>query len=169
MPRTIVTLNNPILKLADTEAGLTAGEAYECQLTSATITPTANFQTIPATGCAPAAQSPGKTSFQLDLAWLQDWTAPEGGLSGYAYTNDALPKWFELTLDSVSAPTVKASGQLYVVAGGYGGTFGDGTPAATAATWPCLDKPDIVTPAAFAATATTEGTEGEPAPVEAAA
>jgi hypothetical protein len=151
MARTVITLNNPIFKLADDELGLTTGDAYECQLTSATITASANFNTIPATGCAPAAQSPGATSWAVDMAWLQDWSASAGGLSGYAYTNDTLPKWFSFTLDSVGAPTVVATGELYVVAGSYGGEFGSGAPAAATATWPCLDKPDIVLPAVAAA------------------
>lgn len=146
MARHVITLNNPIFKLADSEAGLATGEAYECQLTSASITPQPVFNTIPATGCAPAAQSPGRTGFQLDLAWLQDWSAPAGGLSGYAYTHDTESKWFSLQLDASDA-TVVATGQVYVVAGAYGGTFGDGTPAAATATWPCLDKPDITLPA----------------------
>lgn len=146
MARTVITLNRPILKLADDEASMATGDAYECQLTSATITANANFQAIPATGCAPAAQSPGASSWQLDLAWLQDWTAPAGGLSGYAYTNDTLPKFFSFTLDT-GDPTVVATGEVYVVAGAYGGVFGDGTPASATATWPALDKPDIALPA----------------------
>ena len=145
MPRTVITLNNPTFKLADTEAGLSAGTAYECQLTQAIIAPQPSFNTIPATGCAPATQSPGRTGFQLELAWLQDWTAAGGGLSGYAYENDGLSKWFELVPDA-SQPAVKATGQCYVVAGGFGGTMGDGSAAATTATWPCLDKPLIATP-----------------------
>ena len=153
MPRTLITLNNPILKLADSQAGLAAGTAYECQLTSATITPQPQFNTIPATGCAPATQSPGRTGWQLDMAWLQDWTAAAGGLSGYAYTNDGKPKWFSLTLDS-TVPTVKAEGQIYVVAGQYGGVFGDGSAAPANATWPCLDKPTITTPVTLAASET---------------
>jgi hypothetical protein len=149
--RTVITLNNPILKLADDQAGLAAStDVFECQLTSAMITASPVFNTIPATGCAPASQSPGRTGYSLDLAWLQDWTAAGGGLSGYAFANDGLPKWFSFTLDSVGAPTVVATGQVYVVAGGFGGTFGDGSAAATTATWPCVDTPDI-TPAAVAA------------------
>ena len=147
MAREVITLNNPVFKLADTSAGLTAGDAYECQITSAVITASSNFQTIPSTGCAPQSQSPGKTSFGLDLAWLQDWTSAGGGLSGYAHENDTAPKWFSLVLDSVDSPTVTATGQVFVIAGSYGGTFGDGSAAATTATWPLLDKPTIVTPA----------------------
>lgn len=148
--RTVITLNSPTFKLADTEAGLSAGDAFECQITSAVITAQPQFNTIPATGCAPSTQSPGRTGYQLELAWLQDWTAPGGGLSGYAYTNDGLPVWFELVPDTTQ-PTVKATGQAYVVAGDIGGTFGDGSAAASTATWPCLDKPVVTVPAPVAA------------------
>ena len=164
MPRTVIPLTNPIFKVADTEAGLTGGQAYECQLTSAVITASANFTTIPPTGCAPAAQSPGQTSWALDLAWLQDWTASGGGLSFYAYENDAQPVWFSLALDSVGAPTVVATGQAYVTAGSFGGTFGDGSPAAATAQWPCLDKPTIIAPVVLAAgTASTEPADDQAA------
>jgi len=145
MARSVIIINAPVFKLADTEAGLDAGEAYECQLTSAAITPQPVTNTIPATGCAPATQSPGRTGFQLDLAWLQSWGDPGGGLSGYAYNNDTLPKWFSLALDADAVPL--AVGQVYIVAGAYGGTFGDGSAAAATAAWPCLDKPVITTPA----------------------
>lgn len=146
MPRTAIPLTNPVFKVADTEAGLTAGDAYECQITSAVITSTANFQTIPATGCEGASQSPGLSSWALDLTWLQDWSVPGGGLSEYAFTNDTLPAWFSLSLDSIGAPTLVATGQAYVTAGAYGGTFGDGSAPTATATWPCLAKPAIVTP-----------------------
>jgi hypothetical protein len=151
VPRTVITLNNPLLKLADDEAGLATGTAYECQLTQASITPVPVFNTVPSSGCAPASQAPGRTGFQLDIAYLQDWTASGGGLSGYAYDNDGQSKWFSFSVDSVGAPTVIATGQVYVVAGAYGGTFGDGSAAVSTSTWPCLDKPDIVLPALAAA------------------
>jgi hypothetical protein len=145
MARTVIVLNNPTLKLADTEAGLTTGTAFECQITSAALTASANYQTIPATGCAPQSQSPGRTSWALDVAWLQDWTAPAASsLSQYAFANDGLPKWFEFIADSVGAPAVKATGQCYMAAGSYGGTFGDGSAATATSQWPCVDTPDIV-------------------------
>ena len=82
----------------------------------------------------------------MDLNWLQDWTAPGGGLSGYAYLHDTEPKWFSLQLDSTDADVI-ATGQVFVVSGSYGGTFGDGSTAASTSTWPTLDKPDITVPA----------------------
>jgi hypothetical protein len=151
MPRTIITLNNPILKVAADQAGLTTGVAYECQLTLAQIVPAAQFNTIPATGCAPSVQSPGRTQYTLHLEWLQDWTASGGGLSGYAMDNDGVAIWFEFALDSVGAPTVVATGQAYCTPGNYGGTFGDGSAAPATADWPMLDAPAIVTPVTAAA------------------
>ena len=146
MPRTVIPIVNPVFKVADTEAGLTAGDAYECQLTTAEIVGTPNMNDVPATGCAPATQSPGMTSWGLHLVWLQDWTAPGGGLSGYCYANETLEKWFSLAIDVVGNPTVVATGHGYVTPGNYGGPIG-GAPATADVTWPMLEKPDIVTPA----------------------
>ena len=163
MALTLIPINAPIFKLADTEAGLAAGDAYECQLTSAEIASTPNMKDVPATGCAGASQVPGLSSWALNLAWLQDWTAPAGGLSGYAYENEAKSKWFSLTLDK-DVPEVVATGQCWVVSGSYGGPIG-GDPAPATATWPCLTKPDITYPVAVMA---TETVEGEPVATEAA-
>jgi hypothetical protein len=143
MPRTVMILNNPTLKVATTEAGLTSGQSVECQVTSATVTATPNYQTIPATGCAGAAQSPGLTSWGLDLAWLQDWDT--SGLSWFALQNDGKKVWFELTPDS-GAATIKLTAEAYCSAGSYGGTFGDGSAAVATATWPLTNPPDVPTP-----------------------
>jgi hypothetical protein len=152
VPRTVIPIIDPILKIADTEAGLALGTAYECQLTAATIVGSANFNDVPATGCAPKAQTPGASSWQLDLAWLQDWTAAGGGLSFYAFEHDTDEVWFSLAIDSSGFPTVVATGHGYVTAGAYGGEIG-GVPAAATATWPLLDKPTIVVPVVAAASA----------------
>lgn len=146
MPRTVIPFNNPKLVLADTEAGLTAGDAWECQLTAAQIVGTPSFQAVPQTGCAPAGQVPGRSAWSLNLAWLQDWTAPGGGLSNWALTHETEETWFALSIDTVGFPTVVATGQAYVVAGGFGGPI-TGAPAAATANWPMLDKPTIVVPA----------------------
>jgi hypothetical protein len=156
MARNVLILNNPTFKLAATQAGLAAGTAYECQITKAIISATPNFTTIPATACAGQSQSPGKSSYSTHIEWLQDWTASLGGLSGYAYTNDTKLMWFEFVVDT-NVATVKATGQIFVVAGDYGGEFGSGVPASAAADWPNLDKPVITLPATLlAAEADTE-------------
>jgi len=157
MPRIAMILNHPTLKVADTEIGLASGQSVECQVTSAVVQAQPQYQTIPSTGCAGATQSPGLTGYQLVISWLQDWTtAAPGGLSYWAWTNDGTAKWIELTPD-VAAPTQKLTGQVYVAAGDYGGTFGDGSAALATSTWPFAAKPTIPAPvAAVAAEADAE-------------
>jgi len=151
MPRTVIVLTTPTLKVATTQAGLTAGTAYECQVTSAVITTDAPMNTIPATGCAGASQSPGAAAFALEIAWLQDWTAsPGGGLSGLAWAQKGKKMWVLLTPDPTGAPTVKAEGEVWMVAGQFGGNFGDGSAATANATWPFTGTPAI-TPATLLA------------------
>lgn len=142
MARSVLILNNPTLVLADTQAGLEAGDAFECQITSARLTPAPTYQTVPSTGCAPASQSPGRTGWQIDAAWLDDWGA-DPSLSQYAFDHDTEAIWYRFVADSVQYPDLKAEGQVYMAPGGYGGTFGDGSAAASTATWPCVDVPAI--------------------------
>lgn len=152
---TVITITNGVVKFADDEAGLATGEAFECQVTEASINATPNLQTVPATWCAPESQTPAATGFELAITWLQDWTAPGGGLSMWAFTNDTNTKWFSMQLDADDATTV-AKGQVRVVAGSYGGAAG--TPITANATWPLAAKPDITVPTAppLAASASTE-------------
>lgn len=152
MSLTIIPFNNPKLTVADTEAGLATGTAYECQLTTAELIATENMQTVPQTGCAPPSSIPGLPSWTLHLIWLQDWTAPGGGLSGYAKANQGQRKWYSLSIDHVGSPTVVAKGEAWVGAGGYGGQIG-GPPLSADVNWPCIAEPDITTPAPAAAMA----------------
>jgi hypothetical protein len=162
---TVIIITNALLKLGDTAADVGAagtGESFECATTSAAINATPNLQTVPATFCSPASQAPAATGFELAVTWLQDWTAPGGGLSYYAYQNDTLSKYFSLSLDADSEPL--ATGQVRMVAGAYGGDAG--VPLVTTATWPCVNKPDIVVAAPGAAAAQAEpAAEPEPAAV----
>src|SRR4029079_3680589 len=110
--------------------------AYECQITSAVISAEVAFTTIPASGCEGATQSPGAPSYVLTLDWLQDWSAPGGGLSQWAESHAGQPAWVELTPNTADAAT-KATGPVTVSPGDFGGTFGDGSPGlAGAPTWP---------------------------------
>lgn len=155
---TVITITNGLVKFADDEAGLTTGEAFECQVTEASINATPNLQTVPATWCAPESQTPAATGFELAVTWLQDWTAPGGGLSMYAFENDTNTKWFSMQLDKDDDTTV-ATGQVRVVAGAYGGAAG--TPLTATATWPLAAKPSIVVPSpSTPATGATAGTPG---------
>lgn len=152
MSLTIIPFNNPKLTVATTEAGLATGDAYECQLTQAELQATANLQEVPQTGCAPASQIPGRDSWALVLAWLQDWTAPGGGFSNFCKINSTTEVWFSLAIDIVGDPTVVATGHGWVAGGSYGGVIG-GPPLAATATWPLIEEPDIVVPAALPLTA----------------
>jgi len=152
MPREVMVWNTPTVKMATTEVALDTAPALECQINSAVLTPQPVYNTIPATGCAGASQSPGTTGWQLDLAWLQDWTKTEAeSLSWFAWNNDGRPVWVELVPDAAATTPMSMVGQFYATAGGFGATFGDGSAAATTASWPAIDKPAIA-PVVVAAT-----------------
>jgi hypothetical protein len=155
MARKAIVLNHPTLKVATTQAGIATGQSVECQIISATLTPQPKYTTIPATGCAGESQSPGLTGWELDLTWLQDWAATAAqSLSQFAYDNDGLPVWYELTLDSIGLAGFKAAGSAYCASGAVGGTFGDGSAAQSGnVVWPCVAKPTITPPTTFAADA----------------
>ena len=144
MAREAMVWTFPTMKAALTEAGLAAAPALECQVTSAVLTPQPVFNTIAATGCAAASQSPGQTGWQLDLAWLTDWVKDAAdSLSWFAWNNDAQVVWVQLIPDKNATEQLEMSGRFYCVSGGFGGTFGDGSASATTATWPALEKPTI--------------------------
>ena len=118
---------------------------YKCQVTEASINANPNLQTVPATFCSPESQAPASTGYELALTWLQDWTAPGGGLSKWAFDNDTKEMYFELFLNDptglIATDVPVASGQLRVTAGAYGGAAG--TPLTATATWPIIGKPTI--------------------------
>jgi hypothetical protein len=144
MAQTVIVITNATVKFAATEATLDAAPDYQCQVVSASINANPNLQTVPATFCSGETQVPGATGYELALNWLQDWTAPGGGLSYFAYQNDAKEMFFSLTLDEADEPIAK--GTLRVVSGAFGGDAG--TPLQATATWPILGKPTITVPAA---------------------
>ena len=145
MAQTVIVITDANVQFADTEVGLATAPDFQCQVVSAAINANPNLQTVPATFCAGETQVPGKTGYELALNWLQDWTAPGGGLSFFAYENDALEMYFSLSLNDTTEPL--ATGVCRVVAGAYGGDAG--TPLQTTATWPCIGKPEITVPAAL--------------------
>jgi hypothetical protein len=158
---TVITVVDGHVAFADTEAGLTTAVEYSCQVTSAALGATPNLRDVPATFCAPASQTPAATGYALDMTWLQDWTAPGGGLSNYAFVNDTALKWFSIKFDKDDT-TPLATGQVRVVAGGFGGEAG--TPLVTTATWPVQGKPNITVPAiAGTAEAAAAGDEDQAA------
>lgn len=137
MSRTVLTFTSPTFTVADTELGLATGDAYQCQLTRAQVVGTPSYSSIPATGCDGPAEVPSRSAWELQLAWLQDWTAADGGLSGYAFDHETELVWWKLE-QAAGGPAM--TGTAYVAAGAFGGDFG-GAPSLAEATWKCPTKP----------------------------
>ena len=118
------------------------GAGYTCQITSGALTASPNVtqETIPATWCDPEESVPqvGKTSYSLEIAYLQD---PDlvAGLSRFLFEHDAELAYFYMGLDGDDPP--KAIGQCRLVSGAVGGE-GRVTLTATA-TLPVEGKPLI--------------------------
>lgn len=149
-----IEYNHPIVKFADTLAGLTTGVEYQCQAQAAALTPTPNYTDIKRTGCTAPFQKYVDSSWTLDLTFYQDWDVASG-LSAYSYTNRGQTKFFSIALDSVGAPTVVATGEVTLEATPFGGTFGESLEAT--GSWKCIGEPDIVLPTATAADAASSG------------
>lgn len=164
MARVVMVHTAPTLKIADTQGALTTGKAFECQVTSAVIKAQPKTSTIPATGCAGESQAPGATGWQLEIDWLQDWTAGAAlSLSSYAMTNDGVAKWVEFVPDKL-VPTTKFQFQCYIVAGDIGGTFGAGEPGVSKAVWYLLNAPTPTIPALEETETTETAAVAEPVP-----
>ena len=138
---TILNIKASTFKLADDEAGLTAGDAYSCQITAATVSAQAKLLTVPATMCSPESQSASASGWNLDVGYLQDW-GDTGSLSQYLFDNDGSAKAFEIKPTDPAMPTI--SGTCWVVSGAYGGDMGANLVATV--TMPLTNKPTI-TPA----------------------
>lgn len=104
----------------------TDGGGWRCQVTKGVITSSASTttKTKPATFCSPAEEvpNPGKTTYSLDLSFLQDPTV-KTGLSAFLFENDIKEAYFMVGLDGANPP--KAIGRLVLQAGNFGGTAGD--------------------------------------------
>lgn len=124
MPVELLKPNDIALVFADTEAGLTGGEDYKCQVQNATVTPAPTFTAVSATGCQGATQTLDlPVPETLDLTWLQDWSAPGGGLANYCRLNAGAIKYFSYT--PVGAlPELKVTGQVELVPVALGGDMG---------------------------------------------
>lgn len=141
MPQVLLTLDDPVLKIADTSAGLATGVAIECQMSAATVTSTPNLTDVPKTGCYPPTQIVGDPTYSLEVAWIQDWTDP-AGISRMAHAFNGARKWVSFLLDADDAATV-ATFEVTIAEGAYGGTFG-GLAVATAS-WPVIGQPTFPT------------------------
>lgn len=149
-PRQTNVITAAVITFSDTQAGLdTETLTYDCVTTGAGFTASANLTDVPATGCAPASQVAAASSWVLDIAWLQDWQSPSGGLSGFMFENDAERKWVRVEPTTPGLPAMEA--EVTIVAGTYAGTFGELLVASSSC--PTTGKPTVTLPAAAAAEA----------------
>ncbi len=163
MPQVLVTLNDPVVMIADTEAGLATGVAIECPLTALTLTSTPNLTEVPQTGCYPPTSIVGDPTYALDVAWLQDWPDP-AGVSRMTHAFNGDRKWISFLLDADDA-TTEVIAETTIAEGSYGGTFGG--LAVSAANWPINGNPTfpVYTPAAGLEATEADTEAAEPATV----
>lgn len=153
MARTTMVFSKPTLKLAETEAELVTGQAFECQVTQFAVDANVTMATIPATGCAGASDSPANASYTAQVVWLQDWSAgAAASLSSFVWEHKNEKVWVEMTPDS-GDPTTKITGEVWMTPGTglFGGTFGDGSAGLTTASWPYTGEPTIAAPVTLTA------------------
>ena len=149
-PRQTNVVTEATITFADSQAALdSATTTYDCVTTGAGFTAAANLTEVPATGCAPKGNVAAASSWTLDIAWLQDWQSPGGGLSGYMFTNDAAKKWVRVEPTTPGLPAAEA--EVTIVAGTIYGTFGELLVAASSC--PASDKPELTLPVTASASA----------------
>jgi len=164
VPTESIKLNNPKLTLALTQADLATGGVHaECQAQVASLVPTGVSTTTAPTGCRPQSQSAGKSTWALNVTYLQDW-ANATGVSQFSLTNDGRTVWYRLEPDPTVYAGLAFEGQCDMVAGQVGGNIGDGTEVTSTSVWP-MKGPPTVTPATVALAADAE--TDEPALVDA--
>lgn len=143
MPTESIKLNNPTLTLALTQAELDAGGVHaECQAQTAELAATGVSTQTAATGCRPAGQSAGKSTWAMNVVFLQDWSNP-AGVSQFSLDNDGTTVWYRLEPDPTVYPDLAFEGQLDMVATSVGGVIGDGTEVAATQTWPMKGAPTV--------------------------
>jgi hypothetical protein len=157
MAQTVLVIKDATLKLASSQAALTAAVDYQCQVVSAAVNAVPKLQTVPATFCAPESQAPASTGWELAITILQDWGVTNS-ISQFLFDNDATSKWFRLQPNTPDAPGME--GQCWLVAGSFMGDAG--TPLTATGTFPCLAKPAMI--ALVFSTGATAGTPGSYTP-----
>ena len=132
--------------LADYDLG---SEAWRCQVTAGTLTPSADSTTqdVPSTFCVNGRTipTPKQSTWTLDVEMLQDPQAPSAapamGLAEFTYRHDAQEVYFLLGLNGDGAPP-QAIGRVRMSPTAFGGTAR--TPLTATASWPVTQWPDIV-------------------------
>jgi hypothetical protein len=115
---------------------------WKCQVTSGTLTPSADTTTVdvPATFCVAGRTipTPGQTSYTLDAEFLQDVTV-KAGLSRFLFEHDTEQAYFLLGLNGDDPP--KAIGRVRVQAGAFGGAARTNLTATVSL--PLIQRPQI--------------------------
>ena len=120
----------------------TGSAGWTCQMTSGALTPSANTTTsdIPATFCKPGKTipTPGETTFNLDLTFLQDPNVSVG-LNAYLYEHDTEEAYAYFGLNDGEPP--RMIGRVRLSAGAIGGDAR--TTLVATISLPLVRRPDI--------------------------
>jgi hypothetical protein len=116
----------------------TPTDAFECQITNFTITPTANIGQVPGTYCQGPSSYAQKSNYAVEIAYLTDWGATKS-LSKLLWDEDGNEIFFVFTPQDTTIPV--ASGSCYAIAGNFGGE-GDSLWVSTGS-MPCPEKPTL--------------------------
>lgn len=135
-----------------------AAASWQCQVTEAFVSASSNTTTedVPDGWCGEGTTTTNVkgSSFALNLTWVQDEFLEDGGLTGWAYDNDAEEAYF-LVAGDAAAGAARIAGRCWVIAGQV---FGPANTINTStAVWSCDKKPlaswPAVAPEGFAAAA----------------
>lgn len=94
-----------------------------CQVTGFVLAPTSQQTQSPGTMCqAPQTKLFGVSSWVIQWAFLQDWSAELDSLSQFMLANQGTDVFFEFVPADAAVPT--AAGQFTAAATDYGGAYG---------------------------------------------
>lgn len=122
---------------------ITEFDDFTCQITSATLTPTAGSETsdLPGTFCEPARSVPlpASSEWAFDLSLVQDANTT-AGLLQFLFENDGVEGWVYVSTGATDA-IPKFLGHVYLGAAAIGGA--PATPLIADVSFRCIDKPIV--------------------------
>jgi hypothetical protein len=140
---------------------ITGYDDFTCQITSATLTPTAGSDTsdLPGTFCQPAQTIPlpAASEWAMDISLVQDANTT-AGLLQFLFDNDGVEGWVYVSTGATDK-IPKFLGHVYLGAAAIGGA--PATPLISDVSFRCIDKPIVAfgpTPVGLSAT----GASSEP-------
>lgn len=120
------------------------GTAYECEVTGATLTPSAEVKTARTLCAAGAIADVAAPTWTLDVDYLVDHNS--GSLYRFLKANTGAVAAFEYEPDPQNAAGVTYSGELRVVPGPAGGSSGDWESGSVSL--PLIGEPAVTDPPA---------------------